>query len=558
MPVQKTTFHKIALLGDSATQHIKKLLIKNNSRLSIEVYDFDIDQIENQIYNSNSELYNYKPDFVIIFQSTQHLQSEFLKLPNHRRQGFASEKLVSINQLYDEIQSKLQCKVLWNNFYEINDGVYGNFVNKQSHSFLSQLRKLNFQITELATSNGNLFFYDLSLIQTQIGENVFLDNRLYVLASMAISLEAMNLMSIEILRIISAVNGTFKKCLILDLDNTLWGGIIGDDGIEKIQIGNLGIGKAFTQIQCWAKELKNRGIILAICSKNNEKIAKEPFKRHPEMVLKLKDIAVFVANWNNKVDNIRYIQEVLNIGFDSMVFLDDNPFERNMVRESIPELCVPEIPEDPAEYMPFLQTLNLFETASVSIADADRTEQYQAESKRVEIKKSFKNEGEYLESLQMQCTMEKANAFSIPRIAQLTQRSNQFNLRTQRYTDDEIQAFMDSDNHEVFAFSLKDKYGDYGLVSAIILEKKGTELFIDTWIMSCRVLKRGLEQFVLNKLITFATNNNFTHLLGEFIPTKKNSLVKDHYLNLGFNQSENYWVLDTKVNNYQRETAIKC
>ncbi|MBI9067036.1 MAG: HAD family hydrolase [Salinivirgaceae bacterium] len=543
MLTDNTHVQKIAILGDSATQYINKFILKNSKNKKFEILDFDIDQIENQIYNSNSELYEYKPDFIIIFQSTQKLQLEFSKLSNHSKQQFASENAGLINQLYHEIQSRVSCKVLWNNFYEINDGIYGNYANNVTCSFLSQLRKLNVQISELAIKHGNLFIYDLSLLQTQIGANTFLDNRMYVLAGMAISIAGMENMSNELLSIISAINGSIKKCLILDLDNTLWGGIIGDDGIENIQIGNLGVGKAFTQIQHWAKELKNRGIILAICSKNNEKIALEPFKKHPDMVLKLTDIAIFVANWNNKVDNIRHIQEVLNVGFDSMVFIDDNLFERNMVRESISDICVPELPDDPSEYLPFLQSQNLFETASISMADSDRTEQYQAESKRVEIKKSFKNEGEYLESLQMKAIVEAANKFTIPRIAQLTQRSNQFNLRTQRYTNDNIESFMESGNHEVLTFSLADKFSDYGLVSVIILEKKEKQLFIDTWIMSCRVLKRGLEKFILNKLVTFAYQNNFTHILGEFIPTKKNLLVEHHYRELGFKKSEGLWKL---------------
>jgi FkbH-like protein len=216
----------------------------------------------------------------------------------------------------------------------------------------------------------------------------------------------------------------------------------------------------------------------------------EPFEKHPDMVLRLSDIAVFVANWGNKVDNIRHIQSVLNIGFDSMVFLDDNPFERNIVRLGIPDICVPELPEDPAEYMPYLRTLNLFETASFSGEDKNRTEQYQVEAKRVTLQKSFANEDEFLTNLQMKSKVSAFDKFSIPRIAQLSMRSNQFNLRTVRYTEQDIETLISNNDYDTIYFTLEDKYGEYGLISLIILRRlDDRRLFIETWLMSCRVLK---------------------------------------------------------------------
>jgi FkbH-like protein len=337
------------------------------------------------------------------------------------------------------------------------------------------------------------------------------------------------------------------------LDNTLWGGIIGDDGMDGIQIGNLGIGEVFTKLQDWFKQLKQRGIILAVCSKNEEAAAREPFEKHPDMVLRMDDIAVFVANWDNKADNIRYIQSVLNIGFDSMVFLDDNPVERKIVRDHLPEVAVPELPEDAADYLTFLQQLNLFETASVTEEDSDRTRQYQEESKRVSIKKSFVNEDEFLKSLEMTA---KCNAFEkleIPRIAQLSQRSNQFNLRTERYTEEDIYRIVNSAEYFSISFKLADAFGDYGLVSIVILEKKNDQdLFINTWLMSCRVLKRGLEQLVLNEIMEIAEAYNFGRVIGEYLPSQKNQMVKDHYKGLGFDQSDiaSQWILN--VGTYQK------
>ncbi|MCQ2065773.1 MAG: HAD-IIIC family phosphatase, partial [Bacteroidaceae bacterium] len=312
--------------------------------------------------------------------------------------------------------------------------------------------------------------------------------------------------------------------------------VVGDDGWEGIQVGHgLGIGKAFTEFQQWIKKLKNRGIIICVCSKNDEDKAKEPFEKNPEMVLKLDDIAVFVANWDNKADNIRTIQQILNIGFDSMVFLDDNPFERNMVRENVPGVLVPELPEDPGDYLEFLYAQNLFETASYSDADKDRTKQYQVEAQRVSSARSFTNEADFLKSLDMVSVVKGFDAFNTPRVAQLSQRSNQFNLRTVRYTEDDVRRMGESDQYACFSFTLEDKFGDNGLIAVVILKKEDSEtLFVDTWLMSCRVLKRGMENFTLNTIAAYARENGFKRIIGEYLPTVKNGMVKEHYPSLGF------------------------
>jgi len=540
---------KIMLLGDSATQLIKKALLSQNitTPFLLEVFEADYNQIERQILDSNSELYRYKPDIILVFQCTQQLLYKFEKTELHSRCDFANDYAKNINHLLQTINSRIRCNVLWNNFYEMDDGIFGNFANKTKDSFLYQLRTLNLKMSELSQQLKNLFIYDLSSIQNQMGAQMFVDHRLYYLSKMALSIDGMQAMIAEVIRVIKALNGYFNKCVILDLDNTLWGGVIGDEGVENIQLGNLGIGKTFSDLQLWAKELKNRGILLAICSKNALSVAQEPFLNHPDMILSLDDFAVFVANWNNKVDNIRYIQQVLNIGFDSMVFIDDNPFERNMVLEAIPEITVPELPEDATEYLAFLQRGKFFES---------RTQQYQTEAKRIELKSTFTNENEYLQSLNMVCQVLDATPFLIPRIAQLTQRSNQFNLRTQRYTDNQLETMLASGNYVFMSFLLADKFGDYGLVSAIILEKRNTTLFIDTWIMSCRVLKRDLELFVLNKIVNFAIEKGFSEIAGEYLPTSKNQLVKQHFADLGFSQKDHLWTM-LVANFVEKPTFIK-
>ena len=539
---------KVAILGDTATQFLQQALrgAGYDYGFNLQIWEADFNQIESQVFDPASELYEFKPEIVIVFQSAHKLLATYNKLEPDKYGSLAAYQLELVDNLNSTISYRLQSKIIYYNYTEINDAVFGNYANKVASSFLYQLRKLNYELMLFATKNSNFYLCDLSSLQNQVGKTNFFQTSVYINTEMVLSIDILPEVASKTIDLIAAMNGKFKKCLILDLDNTMWGGIIGDDGLENIQVGSLGIGKAFTEFQYWIKKLKNRGIILAVCSKNTESVARQPFEKHPDMVLKLEDFAVFVANWENKADNIRHIQSILNIGFDSMVFLDDNPFERNIVRENIPGITVPELPEDPADYLEYLYPLNLFETITFSNEDAERTIQYQVEAKRSMLQKSFTNEADFLRSLNMVSLVEPFNKFNSPRVAQLSQRSNQFNLRTVRYTEADIEILAgDNKNYRTFSFTLEDKYGDNGLICVIIL-KTGIRniLFIDTWLMSCRVLKRGMEHFVLNTIVNYAKEKGYSTVKGEYIPTAKNELVKDHYLKLGFQQTGNFWDLN--------------
>jgi FkbH-like protein len=497
---------------------------------------------------SNSELYQFHPDVAVVFISTHKLLQKFNK--SHGKKSFADNTINLVKVLYNTVKSNLNSKTIFCNFPEIDDSVFGCLGNSHQESFLFQTRKLNYFLGELACRQHDFFIADLATVQNVIGRKVVFDPSIYVNTEMVVSLDALPYFAKKVVDVIGAINGNINKCLILDLDNTIWGGVIGDDGLENIQLGQLGIGKAFVEFQHWLKKLKDRGVILAVCSKNTESIAKEPFEKHPDMVISLDDVAVFVANWENKAENIRTIKNILNIGFDSMVFLDDSPFERNLVRDNISGITVPELPEDPADYLEYLYSLNLFETVTYSSEDSDRTKHYQIEAKRVAQKQNFINEDEFLQSLNMVSVVTGFTSFNIPRVSQLSQRSNQFNLRTVRYTEEDVFQVASSQDYVDFAFTLTDKFGDNGLIGVIIMRKESPEfLFIESWFMSCRVLKRGMENFMLNTIVDYARTNNFSLLKGEYLPTKKNVIVKDHFKNLGFeNEDSNTWMLD--VNNY--------
>lgn len=529
---------KVALLGDTATQLLAVALrgMAVERGYVLDLWEADYSQVERQLLDPASDYHGFDADYTVVFQSTHKLLEHHSLLPADRQQNLCDERLEFAETLCDLGKGK----IVYYNYPEIGDTVYGSYTNKVSSSFTYQLRRLNYELMNLAQRHAGFFLCDLAELQNKFGRDRMFDSHIYVGTEMVLSLDMLPYVASRTMDILCAVEGKFRKCLIVDLDNTLWGGVVGDDGWENIQVGHgLGIGKAFTEFQQWIRKLKDRGIIIAVCSKNDEQKAKEPFEKNPEMVLRLDDIAVFVANWENKADNIRTIQRVLNIGFDSMVFLDDNPFERSMVREHVPGIAVPELPEDPGEYLEYLYSLNLFETASCSANDGDRTRQYQLEAQRVSLQKSFTNEADFLESLEMVSQVRGFDSFNTPRVAQLSQRSNQFNLRTVRYTEADIEAIGRDERHAAFSFTLTDKFGDNGLICVVILEKQdGGTLFVDTWFMSCRVLKRGMEYFVLNTIAEYARRNGFSRIVGEYLPTAKNKMVETHYAALGFKPLE--------------------
>ncbi len=542
---------KLAVLGDSATQLLVQAIRAYGYEVQInfDIYEADYDQIDMELFDTSSGVYRFKPEYVIIFQSVQKLTKAFYKQPVAEKTAFAQNTIQKIENMYNTVSANSKARLIYYNFPYVDDSVFGNFSGKIEFSLPYQLRKINFELMNLGRGLKNFFICDVDGLQSRYGRSFMTDMPLYINTDIIFGLDFLPVVAKSTIDIVLAIAGRFKKCLITDLDNTVWGGIIGDDGMENIQIGDLGIGKAFTDLQLWMKELRKRGVLLAVCSKNTEEIAREPFEKHPDMTLRLDDFSIFVANWNNKADNIRYIQGILNIGFDSMVFIDDNPVEREMVRTHVNDITVPELPDDPAEYLPYLQSLNLFETSSYSEEDETRTAQYQQEARRKVAQEVFTNEDDFLASLEMTSTVGPFTTFNTPRVSQLTQRSNQFNLRTVRYTEEDIARIASSNDYTGLSFTLHDKFGDYGLIAVIIMKKERDSLFIDTWIMSCRVLKRGMEHFCLNTIVSVARKMGIGTIVGEYLPTPKNGIVKDHYRDLGFAENGGRWILS--VPDYQ-------
>ena len=411
---------------------------------------------------------------------------------------------------------------------------------------------------------------DVAHVASAAGLAHWHDARLWHGAKMPFAPGMTPLFADHVCRVIGAARGKSRKCLVLDLDNTLWGGLIGDDGVEGIVLGNgSAVGEAHLAIQRLALELRERGVILAVCSKNDQANALLPFKEHNEMLLREPHIACFVANWNDKAGNLRDIAMTLNIGLDSLVFLDDNPAEREIVRRELPEVAVPEVGTDPADYPAMIARAGYFEAVSFSEEDRQRAEMYRANAERREVQASVTNLAEYLASLDMVMTARSFDAVGRARISQLVNKSNQFNVTTKRYGENDIEAFELDPAKFTLQLRLTDKFGDNGIISVIIFDKGGETWSCDTWLMSCRVLGRGVEQAVLNEVVAAARAERVTTLQATYIPTKKNGLARDLFAKLGFTKigdepdGTTHWELDLagyvpadlpiKVNSDQQE-----
>jgi FkbH-like protein len=379
---------------------------------------------------------------------------------------------------------------------------------------------------------------DVAGIAQTVGIANWHNPQLWNIAKFAFSDEFVPLYADHVARIVAAIRGKSRKVVILDLDNTVWGGVIGDDGLEGIKVAQGdATGEAHLAVQRLALDLRQRGIVLAVSSKNNDEIARAPFEQHPEMLLKLDHIAVFQANWNDKATNIQAIAEELSLGLDAMVFLDDNPVERGLVRKLLPQVAVPELPEDPACYARTLAAAGYFEAVAFAAEDLKRAGFYQDNAKRASLRKQVGGVDAYLASLDMTITFQSFDATGRARIAQLINKSNQYNLTTRRYTEPEVTAL--ENDPEVFTLQVRlaDIFGDNGMISVVICRTADDGVWdIDTWLMSCRVLGRKVEHMVLRKILEHARAAGVHKLVGTYRPTDRNKLVVDHYGRLGFSK----------------------
>jgi len=528
---------RLAVLGSSMVSHlipaIRVAFLRRGIRA--EVYTNPFGQYLQDLADPQSALHAFKPNAVLFAFDARHMLGKIAPA----RDAAACDRLVEdavgrTKDLWDVARRAFSCPVMQQTILPVLPGLLGNNEHRLPGSPLEMIARLNARIRQCA-DDCSVDILALDARAAQDGTAQWYDPVLWHRAKIEIAPSMAPLYGDLVARIAAAQRGRSYKCLVLDLDNTIWGGVVGDDGVEGLVLGQgSAAGEAYVAFQEYALQLSQRGVILAVCSKNDETIALAPFASHPDMVLKRPSFAAFVANWSDKAANLRTIAAQINIGLDALVFADDNPFERNLVRRELPAVAVPELPEDAALYAQCLADAGYFESVRLTGEDLGRAGQYQANAQRDVARQSTSDLPSYLKSLEMQMQALPFDAVGQARITQLINKTNQFNLTTRRYTEEDVRTMMADPDLVTFQVRLADKYGDNGMIAVVIAKPAQDALMIDTWLMSCRVLGRRVEHAVLNLLMGEARKRGYRTVIGEFRPTAKNALVRDHYAGLGF------------------------
>jgi FkbH-like protein len=541
---------RLALLGSSTLRHLLPGIRVAGLRhgLWIDVFEADYGLYLNELLDHNSKLHLFKPQVLLLALDAPHL----LKVA----QGNVEDALEHLRTCWGLAKASFSASVIQQTALPIFPDLFGNNEHRLNDSPQAMLQKLNQELRSVADADGVSLFAIDKYVAIE-GVDVWHDPALWYRTKQEVHPTVAPLYGEYIVRLVAALRGRTAKCLVLDLDNTLWGGVIGDDGLEGIALGEgNAVGEAYLAFQRYVLSLKERGVILAVCSKNEEATALLPFTEHVDMILKRTDIACFIANWEDKATNLRQIASRLNIGVDSLVFVDDNPFERDLIRKELPEVSVPEMPEDPALYVQCLSRAGYFEGVVLTEDDRERAEQYRSNVQRDELRQSSTDMESYLRGMQMEMLSKPFDRAGLKRIVQLANKTNQFNLTTQRYSEEELEGFINSEETSTWQIRLRDRFGDNGVISLLIGSlNEQCELVIATWLMSCRVLGRQVEEASLNMVVARANSMGANWVVGEYKPSAKNGMVRDLYERLGFihvetdGKGNSRWRLDVRTYN---------
>ena len=531
---------RLAILGSATMAHlhppIRVALMRRN--IWAHTYENDYGQYRQELLDANSALHVFNPNVVLFAFDARHLTRGL-----HAAMGDADAAAVLedakglVRSCWRAARQAFNCPVLQQTLLDPFPALMGENEHRLPGSHSRFVAEFNHALRQMADQE-RVDLVALDRAAARDGIAAWYNPALWDRSKQEVTPAAGPAYGEMVARLIAARQGQSFKCLVLDLDNTLWGGVIGDDGMDGIVIGQgSALGEGFAAVQEYAKELARRGIILAVCSKNDEANALEPFERHPDMVLRRADIACFRANWDDKPANIRAIAAELNIGIESLVFLDDNPFERNLVRAQLPVVAVPEVPDEPALIPGILADAGYFESLAITDDDRERTVQYHVNRAREQLRVSASDLEGYLRGLDMRMVWKRFDSAGLQRIVQLINKTNQFNLTTRRHTEEDIAALMANPNAFGLQIRLLDRFGDNGIIAVVIGRMLEPEVVtIDTWLMSCRVLGRQVERTTLNLAASLSRGLGARRLVGDYIPTTKNAMVRDHYTKLGFTE----------------------
>lgn len=532
---------RLGILGNGTLDLFVPLLVASAARhgFALDCILAPYGQVAQQAFAPDSLINTSKPDAVLLAIDHRGLPLHFIAGDEEAERAAVDAALAHLVDLRQALRRNSGAISLVQTIPPPPEGLFGSFDRSVPGTKRRVIEALNRGIAESIPGTQDLLL-DVAGVAETIGLGLWHSPALWNLAKLACDNRCMPIYADHVARLLAALRGRSRKCLVLDLDNTLWGGVIGDDGIEGIKLAQGdATGEAHLALQEMALSLRQRGIVLAVSSKNEETVARAPFQNHPEMLLKEDHFAVFQANWQDKATNIKAIAEELCLGLDAMVLVDDNPMERDLVRRMLPQVAVPELPEDPALYARTLAAAGYFESIAFSAEDRERAEMYQSNARRVALQKQAGDLESYLASLEMEIVFAPFDRTSRARISQLINKSNQFNLTTRRYSEADVAAAEEDRDVFTLQVRLTDRFGDNGMISVIVCRpetggSEGRAWRIDTWLMSCRVLGRKVEQMVLRELVMRAREEGFDRLIGVYRPSAKNAMVRDHYTKLGF------------------------
>ena len=542
---------KIAFLSSFTINGLSETVkVKCDDRqINCIVYTGEYNQFNQEILNLKSKLYDFSPSLTFLILDLRSFLGDIFFFPysytEKEKKEFIDSKLNEIFEVITFFVNNSNSKLVISNFNSPSYSPYGIASSKTNFGLKDMVLYINKKLKEFIVNQNSIFIFDFDGFVSKFGEKNVFNYQNYFFADVKIDLDYIPYFANELTPFIIAQLGISKKCIVLDLDNTLWGGIVGEDGFDGIKLGPQLPGNTFLEFQKYLKALKNRGIILAINSKNNFNDAIQVIKEHPHMILREKDFASIRINWNDKVSNMSEIAQELNIGTDSIVFFDDDPLNREFMRSALPDVYTVELPKDSSEYVNVLQELVEFSVFEVTDEDTKRAQMYVQQRKRKELEISTPNLEDLLRNLSLELTIKKSNSFTIPRISQLILKTNQFNLTTKRYTSEEIINFTNDDNMIVGCAQVKDKFGDNGITGVFIIKKLNPhEWLLDTFLLSCRVMGREIEKGILNYIINEAKKNCVKTIKSQYIPTEKNIPIQNFLPECGFKKNNDFWVYD--------------
>jgi FkbH-like protein len=520
--------------------YLKVLCSRFGLRLSLQLRNYD--NLQEDVFNAASPLYEFTPDIIVLALRLQLLAPRmvlgYTSLTAAESHELSLTVLERVQDLVQAIRKRSPAVILVHNFERPCWPAYGILDAQWTHGQQAAVVRLNQGLAERFQSVGRAFVVDLDGVLSRLGYDHAIDDRYWHVGRAPYRPPLLEQLSREYARFSAALKGKAKKCLVLDCDNTLWGGIVGEDGINGIHLGTDYPGSAYLEFQHAVLDLYNRGILLALNSKNNERDVLEVLERHPASLLKPTHFVAKRINWTDKATNLREIASELRIGTDSLVFLDDSPAECAYVRGMLPEVEVVQMPADPTSYRRVLESLGWFDTLALTEEDKKRSGLYQQEIQRQRLRQESNSIEDYLRSLEMRMHIALADDYSIPRIAQLTQKTNQFNVTTKRYTEQNIGLMNDDPMVDVFYASVQDRFSDNGIIAVAIVRYENDLAAIDTFLMSCRVIGRGIEQTLLATILQAARDRNCRTVQGEYIATAKNEPVKNLFAQNGFTPVE--------------------